>query len=135
MRDIKFRIWNGWKMEYNVMAGFLGAFYVEGVDKKDSASMSQANTIYPKETPVMQYTGCVDKNGKEIYEKDILSVAVIGKFIEWFVVVTWSDYHNGWMTVHDESGNGKLYPFNNFDLIEVVGNSYENPDLLSSSTK
>lgn len=50
-REIKFRVWTGMSMGYKVMAGYLGHFYVAGMDEKDAACMSQFNTIYRKETP------------------------------------------------------------------------------------
>lgn len=62
MREIKFRVWNGLEMEYRIMAGHLGAFYAPNLDPGDSACICTNNTIYPKETPVMQYTGLHDKN-------------------------------------------------------------------------
>ena len=34
MKIIKFRVWNGHKMELNIMAGLLGAFYVQGMNEK-----------------------------------------------------------------------------------------------------
>ena len=43
--ETKFRVWTGMKMDYDVVVGKLGAFYVAGLDPKDSASMSPANTI------------------------------------------------------------------------------------------
>jgi hypothetical protein len=73
-RQIKFRAWTGYKMEYNVMVGHLGAFYCAGLDPNDSASLSSANTIYGKETPIMQFTGFLDEDGIEIYENDIIEV-------------------------------------------------------------
>lgn len=119
MREIKFRVWTGIKMEYNIMAGWLGAFYVEGISETDSASMSYANTIYLKSVPVMQFTGLTDKNGKEIYERDIVKT----QFNELGTVV-W--FYKGWaIDLQTSTVNAVL-----FEKCDVIGNIYENPELI-----
>ena len=132
-REIKFRVWTGLKMEYNIMAGFLGAFYVQGIDEKDSASMSPFNTKYG-ESPLMQFTGLKDKNGKEIYEGDILAN---------YFKVEWNPLHCGWALFNhrgfchellaDEYGldGNSLDPWQITG--EVIGNIYENPELLTKN--
>jgi len=117
MREIKFRVWTDSKMEYNVMAGFLGVFYVAGMNEKDSACMSEFNTIYSKETPIMQYTGLKDKNGKEIYEGDRINFVDMewNRIVE--EVVTWRGDIYFW-------GLGKKL-FDEADDMKVIGNIHE----------
>lgn len=64
---------------------------------------------------LQQFTGLKDKNGKEIYEGDIMRCNDLG-----FVRVEWTDERFGWS------------PFvaKNDTSWEVVGNIYENPELL-----
>jgi uncharacterized phage protein (TIGR01671 family) len=124
-REIKFRVWTGNEMEHKVMAGFLGNFYVYGIDEKDSACMSGMNTKYPENCPIMQFTGLFDKNGKEIYEGDIV------RFKSWRDALQRMEEKK--MTVKFERGFFiPLVSFgdgpSNIDY-EVIGNIHQNQEL------
>lgn len=72
----------------------------------------------------MQSTGLTDKNGKEIFEGDLVRHADYGSVS----VVEWSNGNWGWQmrTV------AKWNPKSGFDssVDQVIGNLYEKPDLL-----
>lgn len=74
---------------------------------------------------VMQYTGLKDKNGKEIYEGDIIiaydeMTDVIDKG-----VIDWDKSEGGFCIKGCEPTFLGYYP-----ELEVIGNIYENPELL-----
>jgi uncharacterized phage protein (TIGR01671 family) len=131
MKKNKFRIWNGYSMDYKVLAGKLGVFYVEGMSKTDSACLSDANTIYHESTPVMQSTGFTDVNGVEIYEGDLVNFTT--NFNQKF------DHVNEKVWFEEEVGAfvfGEFYYdgnhgwlFNQLKNVKVVGNIHENPEL------
>lgn len=77
---------------------------------------------------LMQHTGLKDKNGKEIYEEDIIK-GITEEGEEEIITIKWDekracfdpfsvDFNDNW---------DYLYYPNKF---EVIGNIYENPDLL-----
>ena len=141
-REIKFRIWNGSKMEHKVMAGFLGAFYVQGIDEKDTACMSPFNTKYPDETPAMQYTGLKDKYDVEIYDGDILQYTEHPGYLfsTCKMMVCWNDENSGFGYKSDNM-HGFFMSFWNHDELkrdvlkhcEVIGNIYETPGWLQAA--
>mgnify|MGYP004552050717 CR=1 FL=1 len=88
-------------------------------------------TVYEIDpSTVCQCTGRNDKNGKLIYENDIM-VAYYGEENPehgTYVMVTWREY--GWVTVENNSDDP--CPLDDFTIkhFEVVGNMIDNPELL-----
>jgi uncharacterized phage protein (TIGR01671 family) len=109
MREIKFRWWDKTKnaMCYGVEQYIVGCL----IDYE----------------PLMQYTGLKDKNGREIYEGDIVSYQT-GYSEPYITEVSWTDIDNeGW-----NMGGFIVYPpWVDHGEVEVVGNIYENPELLT----
>ena len=113
MREIKFRAWHipTQQMLPYAQIGVIRTFTENG-------------SYLSKECIFLQYTGLKDKNGKEIYESDIVN-------IDWLIIpVIW--YAGAWMveyfTIPTKS---YLSHFDELD-VEIIGNIYENADLLST---
>ena len=82
---------------------------------------------------LMQYTGLHDKNGREIYEGDIVRSSPRRQHEKSFV----GDVHYGRVdpsfTIHDKDGHDfRLYSSGEYRTYEVIGNIFENPELLEA---
>ena len=77
---------------------------------------------------VGQYTGLTDKNGKRIFEGDI--VRAFTRFSE--IYVSSVAYHDGIFWFKNWSWTKFLFKF---EKIEVIGNIHDNPELLETAAK
>ncbi len=122
-REIKFRCWN--EATKNM------------INWRDTEKTFHIRINLP-ECVLLQFTGLKDKNGKEIFEGDVLKFVFEPskkhkKGIVHHHQVIWYDKKSKWsLRRTDEKGNlhivgiGKL----DIDTYEVIGNIYENPELL-----
>jgi uncharacterized phage protein (TIGR01671 family) len=118
MREIKFRAWinGGEDHDYNNVMTYDLAF-------EEYAPINKLLNDINEGGALMQYTG-QNKDGKEIYEGDILFDG-IDKY-----KVIWLD--GGWVIESIEYGDiVRLSASNLEDGFKVIGNIYENPELLS----
>lgn len=121
-REIKFRVWTGLSMEYNVVVGKDGAFYAL-VDLNDSASLSPTSKYNPN-TPVMQFTGFKDDNGKDIYDGDVL---LFGSDIKSSGHVFWDKNQNRWALGLAKIETPQIVPVIIYcNLSDIVGNNLFN---------
>ena len=70
----------------------------------------------------LQYTGLLDKNGREIYEGDIVTVDGVLYFVEWRGAGDWF--------IDPECDDAFMFTPSIYEL-EIIGNIHENPELLS----
>nr|DAI15901.1 MAG TPA: YopX protein [Caudoviricetes sp.]DAN43229.1 MAG TPA: YopX protein [Caudoviricetes sp.] len=140
MREIKFRVYLD-KMYYQdeyveydtnlIGIDFLNktvtfAAYTDGeeVDNLEKYSFDENDFLYKKDLKIMQYTGLKDEYGDEIYEGDIVTL----HNSRYKVIFNMEQAR---FVLRDDKFEMEI-PFtnNNNERMEIIGNIYENPELM-----
>lgn len=120
-REIKFRAWTGTKIVYRFAIEAISGF------QKDAGIAAEITngeiSEYHSDWILMQYTGLKDKNGREIYEGDIIRALAYGKPFSY--VLEWQQ--EGELNGYPITG----FIYNSLNDADVIGNIYENPELIT----
>lgn len=93
-------------------------------DEPPEEGIQQDDVFFPGDAlELMQYTGLHDKNGKEIWEGDILisKSGIVGP-------IEWEEYDSCFVWTHSEMVNIHMSEG------EVIGNIYKNPELVEAKS-
>lgn len=124
MREIKFRAWDS---NANEMYQDVGTLPMSADHYSRIAGDGLAYRHDNPKIELMQYTGLKDRNGVEIYEGDF-GTGIDRNGNPFSGVVFWKD--GGFrIKTHDSKHGEPLFFFK-----EVIGNIYENPELLTKET-
>ena len=135
MREIKFRVWyNGDEYDKPIMIYDIQNSYDFGCnDVKYDNECCFGDYLDNENYVVMQYTNMKDKNGREVYEGDIVTKNGSKKgVVSWFDSLVWDgsgSKHSGFYC-REWFDYDELDWYLGFDDIEVLGNIYENPELM-----
>lgn len=134
MREIKFRAWNNngkCMVTSPVGVATIISRFIRDFRPTSTGFGSRQSEVTPEDYIPMQFTGLKDKHGKEIYEGDILNYPREEQVISvrWSSDGYWAFYeHRGF---DDGVGRGDWRLTTGISLnSEVIGNIYENPELL-----
>ena len=122
----KFRAWDSWRKRMSVV----DRIYIdtEGVRLYDDFGEYWRDF---RDAKLMQSTGLKDKNGKEIFEGDILACKTDDEVIN--LNIFWDEEHALFMfeskKYNEQEPLAELVENNTYPF-EIIGNIYENPELL-----
>ena len=130
MRDIKFRAWSliekKWLNPESIIIWCDGSIGKIDPHCWDGGVTTHEDYVGEKALVLMQYSNLKDKNGKEIYEGDI----VTHHYFNENGIMIWHTGQSRWALEYlSDKTKQEMFPIDK-DSFEIIGNLYENPELL-----
>jgi uncharacterized phage protein (TIGR01671 family) len=125
-RPVKFRALDGERMYYGIRAiSFTGDGQLH--------RFMDADGVQRVLKALLHSTGLNDKSGREIWEGDILRCSILGRL----TTIAWAEAYSGfqWCQTNADGDRVDFYGGVSSETEEVVGNVYENPELLAKQKK
>lgn len=123
MREIKFR------GKYGNNPWLYGSLVTKNRNNNGIQERNSSVTILVNDGSIGQYTGMNDSMGKEIYEGDIVRTSDNDDEL---AVVEWDDADLRFTVTHGNVVNGLGEGYYSHE-VEVIGNMYDNPELLGGA--
>ena len=129
-REIKFRAWDNRNKK---MLKVAGVELISGREIVSVGTLLPDEVVYGKvngsNLSLMQYTGLKDKNGREIYEGDVLDIGLLNQDGNPILApVSYEAYLAGYVLYNEGHGIWQRIGGG----CEVIGNIYENPELMEA---
>ena len=138
-REIKFRCWikpyykfDKCKKDYRMIYPHLEKDNWYVIDCQSQTLMDgEGGKISDYKMYIQQFTGLKDKNGKEIYEGDILGGLYDGGYISWCEKCKQFQYFGCKDECFACGGDVHWFELLVEEELEVIGNIFENPELIN----
>ena len=115
MREIKFRVWD----EDNKGYTYLDFNNLEELRHSVESFEDYFNRFYFRDNPkyIQQYTGLKDKNGKEIYEGDIIDIHQTVNGVSTFVILSCIGGYD--VRYYYENKPQREYEYSIYELLDI----------------
>ena len=132
-REIKYRLWDGKELHYeltHMVAPNGMAYPLVRLEQNEVVVRNGADT----DVTLIQFTGLKDRNGKDIYGGDVLRLTPLdlqGENLPSIIGhVIWDDENARFIMRDTKSAHIHSVSSAYANRLEVLGNAYENPELL-----